>query len=322
MDNGLNRAPISDRSAVDMSISVQKVFVFLILLLLPWCGRCLAGERVLVVYNSAPSYVMDTIEEFEEACTLETEHFLTAGMSKAKVLKEIRKRRPTQILVLGFVALYKIDEITDIPVIYVLVEDPRAGLAGRKNFTGVLMQNHPEKRLAGLKFVLPGVKCVGMLSSKKFEPLAREVRAALARAGVKLIEKSVDEHPETPVFRLLDDKMSKAIDVFWLLPVKELVTEDGFELLISRSTGHFNILAYTELHMMAGAFVAVYGDIHMMGREAAQISNRIRAGEKVENMPPIATVKSYTRINNDVAKKRGIKIPMEVLAKVLVYPDG
>ncbi|MCP4694368.1 MAG: hypothetical protein GY859_40435 [Desulfobacterales bacterium] len=304
-----------------MGLFFKKIISALFLILFSWCGTCPAGPRVLVVYNSNRTKHMETARVFKHASAWETENLVTAGMPRAKVLKKIREEAPALIFVLGAAAYYKVSPITDTPIVFSGVEDPRAELAGRDNITGVLMQIDPVRNLAELRAVQPDVKCVGMFSKNSLQLMAREVRAALAGAGVRLIEKNVDNHPGTPFSRLLDDEMKKNIDVFWMLPVFESPASDRYKSLLSASVGHFTILTYARHYLEAGAFLAVYGNAVGMGADAAGIANRVRAGEKIEHIAPAPASESVTRINLDVADAFGINVPPETLKKMLTWTE-
>ncbi len=302
-----------------MGLIARKILFALFLILFSWCGTCPAGPRALVVYNSTPPNIMDAARAFRHACAWETETLKTAGMPRAEVLKRIRKRAPALILVLGSAAFFKASPITDRPIVFAAVEDPRAGLAGRDNITGVLMQIDPGKKLAELRAVQPNVKCVGMWSNDSLQPMAREVRAVLTGAGIRLIEINVDAHPGAPFSRLLDDEMKTSIDVFWMLPMFTSPDSDRFKHLLSSSAGNFTILTYARQYLEAGAFLAVYGNPGGMGADAAGIANRVRAGEKIETIEPSPASESNTLINLDVADAFHINVPTETLKKILTW---
>ncbi len=303
-----------------MAFSSRHILPALFLGLLLWCGPSMAGQHVLVVHNSKEACIVATVGAFRNSAELETRVLFTAGKSRSAVLKEIRRQAPAQIAPVGFAAFYKVRPITDTPIIFSQVEDPRARLVGRKNITGVYIQIDPGKKLAALTDALPDVKCVGMFTTKSVEPMAREVKAALARAGVRLIERNVDDQPAAAVKRLLDE-IKNDIDVFWMLPVDDVADDGPFERLLSASIGYFHILAFSGKYMKAGAFMAVYSDSGAMGAEAAEISNRIGRGENVENIQPLPPGKICSIINNDVVEAFEIKLAPGALKRVLSWSD-
>ncbi len=304
-----------------MRILLIKILSALFLIPLLWCGQCLAGQRALVVYNIKYKLTKEVYEAFAKRCPVKTEKLYTVDMSVKEVHEEIKKRAPDIIISLGVGALEKVKDIGGPPVVYALVETPHVFVEERKNIYGVDYQARPEKKLAELTAVAPDVKCVGVFFTEDTRVMARELKAVLDRANIRLISKNVGEKRKKSIPALLEE-IKGPIDVFWMLPINEISKRSGFRRLRSFSEGNYKILTYADRFVEKGAFISVHVDFVRVGERAAEIAGKILAGEKIDSTRPHPVGKSYTTINLDVVKSCDLEIPSDVLQGRNVYPTS
>lgn len=306
---------VSRTGAIFMKHVISSFAVFALLSILPPWWALAGPERPVVVVEclKRPPY-RRTVEKFVEHCKGDVVRLYVAGMDGADVMELVDEYDPHLILAVGWDALASVKKVEKKPVLHVHTLHAEELVGDKKNVAGVRAIVSPERQFSMLISTIPDLECVGLLYSSKTSRMAKEARMAAARAGVKLIALEVEKRN---YIALLLEEMREEIDVFWLLPDTHLLTDEvvGYIFLYSFKNRK-PIFAVADKYVEMGAFMAVDVDAEDIGVQAAEMANRILAGEDVGGFRRTEPGKIVISINNNTAREFGIEYDEEILKKV------
>ncbi len=212
---------------------------------------------------------------------------------------------------------------SEIPIVFSHPANPVAlGLVNSmerpgRNTTGVagLALQLTEKRLEVLKEVVPELRRVHIFydSNNKFsqENFAIAQKAA-AKLGFEVAAhsiKSVDELKSS-----LSRIEKSAGDAVFHVPDDLVEGQADFIFDIARKKG-LPTMFNEEVWVIKGALAAYGPSYYQMGRQAAQLVDKILKGEKPENLPVERVNKFDLVINSRAANAMGLAVPREVLKR-------
>jgi putative ABC transport system substrate-binding protein len=134
-----------------------------VILFLMACRGFAGAVEVLVVESMTIQPYDDALEGLRSSCGCDTREIVLSEMGEQDLIMEIHESRPGLILAIGIDALSKVKGFKDIPIVYLMIPDPRSLLSEGENITGVSMRASAEGQLAKLKEMLPEVKRVGLV---------------------------------------------------------------------------------------------------------------------------------------------------------------
>ncbi len=304
---------IDRHASLAMTLCYGWVLIFFIL-----CpGLARAGQEVVVVQSSRVQPYEEAIKGFTSVCDARIKRLIISELKNKDVAGEINKINPDLVLAIGMDALSRVKRIKDIPVIYLMVLNPRSILSGEKNITGVSMNISQEKQLRGLLDVMPETKTVGLLYDRdRTGHLAEKARDAAGKLGVKLVAKEVRGARSVP--QLIRDMKGK-IDVFWMLPDVTVLTPETVEFLLLFSLEYkIPVLAFSEKYTELGALMSIGIDAFDIGSQAGEMAEKILSGKDVANVPQADARKVIISINLKVARKLGISVDEKIIRKARI----
>jgi putative tryptophan/tyrosine transport system substrate-binding protein len=222
---------------------------------------------------------------------------------------EIVKTQPPLILAIGRDALIRVREISDIPVIYLMVLTPNQIIDNSKNFYGISMNVHPEKQLEAFNRAIPNLNNIGLIyNPDNIGELAEEAVRAAAKKNLSLVIRKV-ERPADVAAELKN--MADKISAFWMLPDVTLLTSESMELLmITSMEKDIPVLTFSNKYLEMGAVMSVAIDPYDMGLQAGELAKKLLEGGTLENRNIFAR-KGMITLNNKVAAKIGIKLKQD-----------
>ncbi len=229
----------------------------------------------------------------------------------ARVMQEIRRRRPALIFAVGsLAALMSKQWLTDIPVVCTLVLNAEAKELSGENITSISIEIEPETQLREFLALMPKVRTVGMLYSKSTENVVTKVRNACEKAGVKLVSSKLEHSGDVPQ---AVEYLLPRIDALWLIPDGTAVNKDSIPyLILTTLENRIPLLVYTLNFVKAGALLSLSVDFVKIGRQAAQVSQKILQGKKDStNILPPEDID--LAINENAAHRLGIEIPQTII---------
>lgn len=259
----------------------------------------------------------DALRGFKNGCAAKINSVSFVEYENGDIAKTIRKTHPDLIVAIGMEALAKVRSIRSIPIVYLMVLHPNAGLRDRTNITGVSMEIPPEKHFSFLHKLLPSVKRIGFLYDPRREAAyARKALATSKAFGFELVAKEVHASKEVP--QSLEEMKGK-IDLLWVLPDLTVVTPDTAEFLLLFSIQNgIPVHIFSRKYLEMGALTSLDTDPFEMGVQAGEVAATILQGAEVPNITDVDATNAVLSINLKVAKKLGVTLNGEALQKARV----
>jgi len=266
--------------------------------------------EVIVVKSAELKPHQDVLRGFKDvsACTVRE-----VRLKDGEGVEKLRKKRPDLVFVIGATAFRKVHSLKDLPVVYALVVLPDSERALSPNVSGVNMEVPPAAYLSAMKEVFPVTKRVGLLyDPKNTQSYVDKAARTFSEGGVELAAVSMSDN--AGFASTLKDLRSK-IDILWMLPDPSVVTPETVEYLLRFSIQHdLPIFTFSKKYVEIGAVASIDVDPYDMGAQAAEIADKIIAGQKEPvRVSPRTT---HLSISMKAANKMGIKIKDEPARKV------
>lgn len=207
-----------------------------------------------------------------------------------------------------------------IPIVFVSVGDPvAAGIVASVahpggNVTGVssLDTELVPKRLELLKAVFPSVRRVWAVyhpDNRTSVAAVRQAQAAAPRLGLKLLAQPV----RTPDELVRELKGLRPGD--GLLPPPALTMNIPGVVLDLQLGGHAPVVFFAAFWVQAGALLSYGSDLYADGFQAARLVAKVLRGARPQDLPVEGANKIELTVNLKTARRLGVMIPREILAR-------
>lgn len=292
---------------------MKKLAIFILFAVAFGSRPAYPDSEIVVLQGIRVKPYADAIEGFAAVCDCKFKQMVLSEMPGADIRRKIDKLKPRMVLAVGMQALAEARKIRDIPVVYLMVLNPQAMLAGESNITGVSMHIPPDKQLAALVGALPDATNIGLLyDPDRSGAFAQEARHAAAKIGLNLIARQIRDPSQAPDLIL---GMKDKIDVFWMLPDVTVATPETVEFLLLFSfENKVPIFTFSEKYVEMGAFMSMDIDARDMGRQAGEMAKAILAGADVNRIKPVYAARAVVSTNVMIARKLGIKLTLAMMS--------
>ena len=275
------------------------------------------GSGILVVKSLSIKPYNDAIRGFKSVCPARTSSLISAELDEADIADNVRKDRPDLILAVGMDALEKVRTIGDVPIVYLMVLNPRPLLNNNHSITGVSMYIQPEKQLDAFRKVLPRASRVGILyDPAKSGAFVRKVQRIAEAAGLELVTRKVQSSRDAATAL---DGMKGKIDSLWLLPDTSVVNPGTIDLLLLSAIEYrIPVFTFSEKYTEKGALFSLEVDAEEAGKQAGEMANRILNGADVSRIDKADAREGDLSINLIVARKLGITVSNSAIRQARV----
>lgn len=232
-------------------------------------------------------------------------YILTDIESPTQLRNAVIKQHPDLLLVVGSSSLALVKNITDIPIIYLMIPFPKLMVNAQDNITGINMNISVEQQLAPLLRVIPQIKSIGLLyDPKQTGMIVQEALEYARQKNISLLALPVKEPREVPGQLA---KLSDKADCFWMLPDRTVLTPQTIDYLFLFSLeNRIPILTFSEKYLAMGAVLSVSFDTFDMGRQAGELALKVMHGSKISDIPPERVREVVVHTNEAAAKMLGI----------------
>jgi putative ABC transport system substrate-binding protein len=272
------------------------------------------GIAVLKSYDIAP--INQALAGFVAACPEPiTTYDLGGSTSDTRgIIGRIMAAPPKLILAIGPQAAQVAKaEVHGIPVVFLLVRNPRKyGLEG-DNIAGISLDVPIEEQLAMYKSLLPTLRVLGVIyDPEKTGALVKEAGEVAGKFGLRFLAAPVASQTEVPA--ALRSLLGK-VDALWLLPDDTVVTPESLTFfLLTAFKQNLPVLTISDAFVEAGALASLSADYTDVGRQACQLSREIESGR----LPPaqasiVPPTKVNITINLQTASQLGLVLPPGVV---------
>lgn len=198
------------------------------------------------------------------------------------------------------------NNIKDKPIFFSAITNPESAGILRKNVTGVSDKSPVKKQVELIEKLLPKAKNIGIVyntSEQNSFYLTEEFTKAAKEKGYTVKVKGISNISE----------MASALDT--LLPTIDVLytsidntIASTYPLIVEKSNkADKPIIGATKSFVEQGALAVDGISDYQVGYQTGELAARYLNGEKIENIPYEVVEKSEMYINEDVAKRFGIK---------------
>ncbi|MFC1716482.1 ABC transporter substrate-binding protein [Candidatus Poribacteria bacterium] len=284
-------------------------------------GTSFGAARISVMMSQRSSAHNVVFESFQQAMdrskatiigTYDLEGDMESGSGYAG---EIRESGSDMVLAIGTTAaLVAKEELEDIPIVFCMVLNPvSSGLIENMaspggNVTGASLDIPLEVQYKYMKLLIPEMRTVGVIYRPEETGILVEAAIQLARSmNISLIAKPVKT--ESEVHDSLDAILGM-IDVLWSVADGTVFGQQSTQhiLLTTLRTG-MPFMGLSHSFVKAGALFALSCDYADIGKQAAEIADRVLKGENPGDIAVAVPRKISLSINLRTAKHIGLHIP-------------
>jgi putative ABC transport system substrate-binding protein len=272
------------------------------------------GIAVLKSFDIAP--INQALAGFVAACPEPiTTYELGGSTSDVRgIIGRIMAAPPKLILAIGPQAAQVAKaEVQGIPVVFLLVRNPRKyGLEG-DNIAGISLDVPIEEQLAMYKSLLPTLQTLGVIyDPEKTGALVKEASEVAGKFGLRFLAAPVASQTEVPA--ALRSLLGK-VTALWLLPDDTVVTPESLTFfLLTAFKQNLPVLTISDAFVEAGALASLSADYTDVGRQACQLSREMETGRlhpaQASIVPP---TKVHIAINLQTASQLGLVLPPGVV---------
>jgi putative tryptophan/tyrosine transport system substrate-binding protein len=292
------------------------------------------AENIAVVLSSDAGVYREALEGFREVVRHRIAGVQTLKTNPADQRDELKKLRsvlePDLVFVIGTPALQTISrEITNIPIVHALVFNPLGSVpSASKNVVGVSMIPSTNQVASLIRELNPKYRRVGtMFDPSRSAALFRQARMDFEQAGLQLVALEIRSAGE--VGGALKS-LEKDIDILWLWPDEAYLADDILQRIFLFSFDRkIPVLGLSERHTQMGALLSIaYGSAKDMGRQAAEVINRLLEEGRTTGAAQITPRQTKFTVNLKTARKLEVKIPEGLVQragnaiKAPVYKNG
>ena len=286
----------------------------LIMLILFAGAQTALGYEIAVVKSGNETPMAQVVRAFAEKLvhllparggkTVEPYRFQEIDLSenpiKSAVEQQILEARPDLILTVGRSALLAVRDISEIPIVFLLVVAPEIIIKDHDNITGVNLDIPAGLQFDALSRLLPDARRIGVIYNTAHSALDIQ-QARRDRPDLQFVALNAQSTREVPA---LLDELNGRVDLIWLQPDVTVTTPQILESYFNFSfQNKIPVLAFSEKYLKNGAAIVVTFDLDAMGEQAAVMAARILLGTPVSGVPPADITRVKTIVNPTVAKK-------------------
>lgn len=275
-----------------------------------------AGMEIAILKSSDFKAYNEAVQGFKATApgtAIYAEYDLRGDLEHGKVLaRKIRDSESSLVVAVGLkAALAAKSEISDIPVLYMMILDPQKHGLTASNMTGVLPTIPTERQFKILRALLPTMHRLGML----YDPAKTgdKLKEASSHAGGYDFQlQGFPVENEKEVSQQLRSLVASS-EALWLIPDSTVLTDESIRFLIeSVLAKQIPVIGFSSEFTRLGALVSLSVRHSEIGRETGLLARRILNGEKPFPSKPISVRRVSISVNLKTARYLGIAIPKEL----------
>ncbi len=306
----------------------QLLYVFLIVfsILFSVTNYAFSKGSAIIIKSQDLSAYNNVVAGFKNEClnrniTIRSIYNFNGKMKVGrKMVRKIKKEKPDIILTIGVLATtIAKEEIEDIPILFCMVINHERYQLAKQNITGISNEVAIENQILGYQSLVD-IQNIGVI----YDPsntgnIIENTELHLKGTGINLVKYEIKSHKM--VGKALHDLTGK-IDALWILPDRTVVTKDSFNLIKSKTLeNNIPLLCTNDVFVKAGALMAVFSDYVEIGRQAAQLAQKILRTPYTNSLGIIYPDTYKLVVNSLTAKKLGLNLDtIRSIPHVVVYP--
>lgn len=285
-----------------------------------WCVLSVPAEaatiEITILKSSDLKAYNEAVEGFKATApgaAIYTEYDLRGDPERGKQLAtKIRASAPSLVVAVGLkAALAAKVEISDIPVLYMMILDPLKHGLTAPNMTGVLPAIPIDRQFRIIRSLLPTMHRIGVLyDPTKTASKLKEAEIQAAGSDFQLQGFPVESEKEmSQQLRML----VASSEALWLIPDSTVLTDESIRFLIESALAkQIPVIGFSSELTRLGALASLSVNYSEIGRETGLLAKRIVDGEKPLPSKPVSPQQVSISVNHKTARYLGIVIPKEL----------
>ena len=274
------------------------------------------GLEIAILKSSNLKPYNEAIQGFKATApgsAVYVEYDLRGDLEQGKLLaRKIRASESSLVVAVGLkAALAAKLELSDIPVLYMMILDPHKHGLTAPNMTGVLPAIPTERQFRILRTLFPTMHRIGMLyDPAKTADKFKEALPQAAAYGFQLQGFPVENEKE--VSQQLRSLVASS-EALWLTPDSTVLTDESVRFLLESALAkQIPVIGFSSEFTRLGALASLSVRHSEIGRETGLLAKRILDGEKPLPSKPISVQRVSISVNMKTARYLGIAIPNEL----------
>ncbi len=233
-----------------------------------------------------------------------------------KLARKLRASNASLVVAVGLkAALAAKVEIVDVPIVYLMVQDPLKHQLTAANMTGTLLEVSLDRQLKIMRLFLPALYQLGTL----YDPAKTSVRLKEAERQATIFDCRLKGFPvesEKDVPQQLR-AMLEEVEAFWLIPDSTVLTNESVQFILDSALARqVPVIGFSPEFTRMGALLSIsvnYGDV---GRETGLLVKRILDGSGLLPLNPLPIERLKITVNLKTAKFLGIALSKELTSLI------
>ena len=273
-----------------------------------------ASVEIAILKSSDLKAYNEAIEGFKAtapATAIYAEYDLRGDLERGKQLaKKIRDSESSLVVAVGLKAAMAAKlEITNIPVLHMMLLDPLKHRLTATNMTGVLLDIPIERQLKVIRTFLPSLHQIGIIyDTDKTSTKLKDAEAQASIHEFQLRRFPVENEKEVP--QQLRALLSES-EALWLIPDSTVLTDESIRFILeSALVKQIPVVGFSPELSRLGAVLSMSIEYREVGREAGFLAKRILSGEPLP-LKPISVQRIKITVNQKTARYLGVTISKE-----------
>lgn len=279
-----------------------------------------AGIEIAILKSSDLKAYNEAIQGFKATApgaAIYAEYDLRGDLEQGKQLaRKIRASESSLVVAVGLkAALVAKLEISDIPVLYMMILDPLKHGLTAANMTGILPTIPVERQFKIVRTLLPTARRIGVLYDPA-KTAAKLKEAVPHAAGYDFQLQGFPVENEKEVSQQLRSLVASS-EALWLIPDSTVLTDESVRFLIEAALAkQIPVIGFSSEFTRLGALASLSLRPSEIGRETGFLAKRILDGEKPLPSKPITLQRVSISVNQKTARYLGITIPKELDSQI------
>ncbi len=274
------------------------------------------GLEIAILKSSNLKPYNEAIQGFKATApgsAVYVEYDLRGDLEQGKLLaRKIRASESSLVVAVGLkAALAAKLELSDIPVLYMMILDPHKHGLTAPNMTGVLPAIPTERQFKILRTLFPTMHRIGML----YDPAKTTAKFKEALPQAAAYDFQLQGFPvenEKELSQQLRSLVASS-EALWLTPDSTVLTDESVRFLLESALAkQIPVIGFSSEFTRLGALASLSVRHSEIGREAGLLAKRILDGEKPLPSKPLSVQRVSISVNMKTARYLGIAIPNEL----------
>jgi putative ABC transport system substrate-binding protein len=288
------------------------------------CSSLGAARISIMISQRSDAHIMaleSLLQAMDESERMAISTYDLGGQMEAgtEMAREIERSNPDLVLAIGTTAaLAAKSELENIPIVFCMVLNPvSSGLVKSMgspggNITGASLDIPLKTQFKYIKLMVPNLKSMGVIyNPEETGMVVQEAVKVARRMNLSLIAKAISSEREVPDAL---GSILNGIDALWSVADGTVFGSQSTQyILLNTLRTETPFMGLSPSFVKAGALMALSCDYGDVGKQAAEIANRVLNGKNPGDIAIAVPRKVSLHINLRTAYCIGLRVPVNVI---------